>query len=308
MGNTFNSFDTDNVKSKGKKFLALFMFLTIILTISCVILTWQLLEFRHLAKDESAAKTEAILAKENLLLKLKNLELQYDELSDEYAGFDSLFIKEKTKIATLKEEIKNLKGSAADYQAKVKELEKRLSEYAANLSKIKINNEILVASNIRIKNTLDSIINRDIEAELKDQTPAEKIISQSALKAGDIISEAIRINSKNSEAPTRVAKNVQKIKISFTISENKYAIKGTKIIYVRIAEPGNAILSNSGEDTFIFKGKSLNYSVKKEIYFSNNEQDICIYWEKIKELIKGVYYVDIFADDNLLGTSTFVLE
>jgi len=307
MENSNYFFDSDT-KSKGKNFLTIFILLTIVLTIACVILTWQLIEFRNLAKQESAAKTSAISQKDEMLHKLKNLELEYDELSKEYEGLDSVFTKEKTNIQSLMIEIKNLKGSALNYQEKVEELEKRLKEYVTKIEDLKSKNESLSSENLKVKNTLDSSLNKNIEISSKNSSLAEKIKAGAALKASDQVSEGVRINSKKQEIPTRNARKTEQIKTSFTLTENAFASKGYKIIYVRIAEPDGSILCQSDNDTFTFKGKTIVYSVKKEVYYDNSAQDICIYWEKLKEFKKGSYYVDIFIDDNLLGTSTLALD
>jgi hypothetical protein len=301
-------FDNDKNKQKEKNFLTLFILLTILLTIACVILTWQLIEFRDLAKQESTAKTEAITAKDDLLHKLKNLELEYDELSKEYEGLDSVFTKEKAKITELMNEIKELKGSPEVYQAKVAELEKRLKEYIDKIDVLKSKNEILSSDNLKIKNTLDSTLNVNVAMSSKNLTLTEKVKAQAVLKATDLVTEGIRFSGKKQELPTRSAKKAQRIKTCFSLSENMLATKGYKVIYLRIADPDGAIFCLSEDDTFKFKGKSIIYSARKEVYYDNSNQDICIYWEKLKEFKKGSYYVDIFTDDNLLGTSTLLLE
>jgi len=301
-------FNTDKNKRKEKNFLTLFILLTIILTIACVILSWQLLEFRNLAKQEATAKTEAITAKDDLLHKLKNLELEYDELSKEYEGLDSVFTNEKAKITELMNEIKELKGSPEIYQAKVAELEKRLKEYVDKIEVLKSKNEILSSTNLKIKNTLDSTLNVNVAISSKNLTLTEKVKAQAVLKATDLVTEAVRFSGKKQEITTRSSKKAQRIKTCFSLSENMLATKGYKVIYLRIADPEGTIFCLSESDTFTFKGKSIIYSVRQEVYYDNSTQDICVYWEKIKEFKKGTYYVDIFTDDTLLGTSTMSLE
>jgi len=310
MENTGYFFNADSGKRKERNFLTLFILLTIILTIACVILTWQMIEYKDLAQQESTAKTEAITAKENLLNKLKNLELEYDELSKEYEGLDSVFTKEKAKIAVLMEEIKNLKGSTSteNYQTKVAELEKRLKEYISDIDELKAKNETLTGENLKIKNTLDSTLNKNIEIATKNLTLTDKVKSEALLKVSDMVSQGIRFNARKQEVPTRIAKKAQRIKTCFSLTENLLAIKGYKIVYIRIAEPDGNILCLSASDTFTFKDKSIVYSAKKEIYYDNSLQDVCVFWEKLKDFKKGTYYIDIFADDTLLGTSTVTFE
>lgn len=308
MEGSGNFFDPDSTKGRSRNLLTLFIVFTIFLTIACVILGWQLIEYRNLAKKESTAKTEAITEKEGLLNKLKNLELEYDQLSNEYEGLDSVFTEEKSKITSLMDEIKNLSGSATNYQDKVAELETRLKDYLTKIDELKSKNEQLTSQNLKVKNTLDSALNINIELSSKNQTLSDKIKSEATVKAVDITAEGVRYNSNKIEVPTKSAKKAQRIKICFTISENTLALKGYKVLYIRIAEPDGTILCLSEDDTFTFKGKKIVYSAKDDIYYTNQAMDLCVYWEKVKPFKSGVYYADLFCDDALLGTATLAFE
>jgi hypothetical protein len=308
MGDSGNFFDPDSSKSKSRNFLTLFIILTIFLTLACVILGWQLIEYRNLAQQETTAKTEAITEKENLLHKLKNLELEYDELSVEYEGLDSVFTEEKSKIQSLMEEIKNLSGSASNYQEKVAELETRLKDYLSKIDDMKTQNEFLTSENLKVKNTLDSTLNINIAVSSTNLTLTEKLKKEATIKAADIVAEGTRYNSGKQEVTTKLSNKAQRIKTCFTLAENTLALKGYKVIYLRIAEPDGTILCLSEDDTFTFKEKKIVYSSKKEVYYNNSSLDVCINWEKTKAFKSGVYYVDIFCDDTLLGTTTFAFD
>lgn len=284
---------------------------SIAITIISIIFAWMLIEARNFGKRESLKKTEAIVEKDNFLYKLKNIEMEYDQLSYDYGDLDSLFSDEKTKIKKLIAEINSTKGSSVEsYKAKVAELEKRLKEYVAKIEELKSKNEKLTTENLKTKNTLDSALNNVILLDLKNKEMSEKIKRGTALKAYDLSSVALRLKSDKKEVPTRLAKKVEKVRICFTLSENMFAAKGYKVIYLRIADPNGAIITNpaTSSDTFIFKGKNLLYSEKLEVYYNNKSEDICIDWAKTSTLKKGIYYVDVFVDDNLMGTCSFSLE
>ncbi len=313
MGNNSGFlFESNSTKLKSKNFLTALIIYSIIITVLSIILAWMLIDSQSFAEKESSAKTIAINEKDNLLHKLKNMEMEYDELSREYQDLDSLFTEEKSKIKALILEINNLKGSAntTKYQATVTELEKRLKEYVAKIDELKAKNETLTAQSVKTKNTLDSTLNKTIELTQKNQELSEKIKTGTALKAYDITCTALRIKSDKKEAPTSLAKKTQKVRTCFTLSENLFTTKGYKVIYIRIADPDGAIMTVASETSsyFTFKGKSLLFSEKLEIYYNNKSEDVCIDWSNTLVLRKGIYYVDVFIDDNLLGTSTFSLN
>lgn len=303
--------DHDNSKMKSKNLLTFIIIYSIAITIISIVLAWMLIDLKNFAQMESTAKAEAINVKDNLLLKLNNMEMEYDELSHEYEELDSLFTEEKAKVQELISEINTLKGTSTEtYKAKVAELEKRLKDYVAKIDELKSKNEKLTSENIKTKNTLDSSLNNAILLDLKNNELSEKIKSGSVLKAYDLSSVSLRLKSDKKEAPTHLAKKVEKVRTCFSLSENIYAAKGYKIIYLRIADPDGAIMTDPAKKstTFTFKGKSISYSEKQEIYYNNKSADICIDWAKTGVLKKGIYYVDVFIDETLLGTSSFSLE
>lgn len=60
------------------------------------------------------------------------------------------------------------------------------------------------------------------------------------------------------------AKDVKKIAISFTIVKNITAETGNKTLYIRIAKPGNEILSK-GNTTFQYEDRQITYSIKNTL-------------------------------------------
>ena len=62
------------------------------------------------------------------------------------------------------------------------------------------------------------------------------------------------------------------------------------------------------EFSFDYGDKKLQYSSKEQVEYANKPVDVCIYWNKTKNFVAGTYTVDLFADNNAIGTSTFILE
>lgn len=302
-----NNYEANN--NSSSKLLKIFVFLTVILAIACIVLTVTLFHYKNVAQVETIAKEEAIGQKEDMLCQLRNLETEYNQLSKDYKGLDSLFNKEKERIKKLKNEIKNLKGDASAYKNKIALLEGRLKDYLAQIEELKAKNEALTAENIKVKTTLDSAVTQNTQLNTQNQELSAKVEAGSVLKAYEIFAEPIRIKGEK-EIPTKKAKKTQKIRVCFLISENAIAKKGTKNVYIRIAEPDGTVLAKGTDDsyTFTYQDKNLAYSIKKEINYDNKAMDMCIYWEKNKDFKPGMYNVDIYVDDMLVGTTTYMLE
>ena len=73
-----------------------------------------------------------------------------------------------------------------------------------------------------------------------------------------------------------------------------------------IATPTGSILTNGG--TFQYENRDLQYSILKEVEYNGEELPVTVYWDIAESLTAGQYRVDIFADGQNIGTTTFEME
>ena len=79
-------------------------------------------------------------------------------------------------------------------------------------------------------------------------------------------------------------------------------------MYIRITKPDNDVLTKSQSNTFQYENRTLNYSIKKYIEYTGEEQNVTVYWNVEEFLYAGTYRVDIFADGILIGSQRFTLD
>ncbi|HRS53575.1 MAG TPA: hypothetical protein P5250_02580 [Bacteroidales bacterium] len=306
MLNILKIFKDKTFTSKLILLLAVMSSLFLVLSIYFYV---QLIKANNNIEKEVIIKESSISDKEKMIIKLKTLELEYDELMKEYTGLDSLFVVEKKKVTTLLNEIKNLKQSSAiTYKNKVIELETRLFEYMQIIKDLQTKNEGLTFQNLRLNKELDSALNLNYKLSSNNQELVSVIEKGSKMKAYDIIAEGIRIRSGNKEIGTNNTKKVQKFRICFLLAENPIVKPGRKTIYIRISEPDGSIISNSANDLFTFENHDIVYTIKDDIVYNNKAMDICLYWDKDRTLKKGNYEVFIFLDNQEIGRTVFTLE
>lgn len=151
-----------------------------------------------------------------------------------------------------------------------------------------------------------------LETEKKDLT--EKVNTASKLKAYSVIAKAVRLKSKGTkEEVVEKASKTERIKVTFTLSENAVAAAGNKTIYCRIARPDGKILILGEDDanSFVSGGNRLQFSVQKVIKYENTSQSITLNWDiknAKEEAIKGRYYVILYVDGYQIGDSSFDLK
>ena len=132
-------------------------------------------------------------------------------------------------------------------------------------------------------------------------------IAVTASIASQLDATGIYAEGRNKKGKTaRKIKDVKKFVISFRIARNVTTSTGIRSIYLRITTPTGDVLSKGG--TFQYENRNLEYSIRKDIEYTGEEQSIQVYWDVAETLSAGTYRVDIFADGHNIGTSSFSFE
>ncbi len=292
-----------------KKQLNTWRILTAIFAVIAIVMAILYFTTNSELTEVTIIKNEVTDDKTALLDKLQKVEKQYDQLGKDYSNLDSLFTKEKEHVAKMISDIKNQKGSIANYKKKVTALENRLADYLKQIEELKAKNEALTFENIKVKTALDSTQKENTSLYTQNTNLSTKVEAGSVLKAYEIAAEPIKMRGTK-EIATKNPKRVKKIRVCFLLSENAIAQAGTKTVYIRISEPGGEVIADSKDDAhmFTFDGKQIVYTQLQEISYANKAMDLCVYYDVKKELKKGNYTVDIFVDKNVIGTTVFTLE
>lgn len=299
----------ETIDQSQKKKQSIWLYVSIILFIISVILTWKLINYKAEIQTLIVEKEIVTDEKAQMIAKLEKLQKEYDQLASENENLSEMFQKEKEHVEKLLNQIRSEKGSLEKYKNKVSALEARLLEYEQQIEELKSQNKELVEENFVIKTSLDSTIIENVTLQQNNEALNDKVDKGSVLTAYDINAGGINTKNSGKEIPTVKSKKADKIRICFTIGENVIADYGKKDVFIRIADPAGKILSKGGDNyTFEFNGKQLQYSLKETIDYRNKALDLCLYWDKSGDFVSGTYYVDIFVEGNNIGTTSFLFE
>ena len=265
--------------------------------------------FRQVQENKEMSELFAI-EKEEMENEYTTFANQYDELQIQINN-DSLRQKlenEKLRTQRLLEELRQVKSSNAAEITRLKKELKTVREvmrsYIVQIDSLNRLNEALVTENKAVKEKYTEAT-RQITSLAEDK----KTLNEKVALAAQLDATNISVQAKNKRGKTiEKAKNVKKIAVSFTIVKNITAQTGERIIYIRIAQPGNEILSKSASDTFTYENRELQYSIKKYIEYTGEEQEVTAYWDVEEFLQAGTYNVYIFADGTMIGESSFKLK
>jgi len=272
----------------------------------------------YLAYRTSRAEEDNEQMKEyQALAEMDKLEMQneYEEFARQYQELqtqinnDSLIAqleKEQQRVEELQEELKRTKSNdAAEIMRLKKELatlREILRNYIMQIDSLNRLNQQLNMENQNLRTENEQAQQHISNLTTEKETLTDKVAIASQLDATGVSAFG---KNKKGKATTKV-KDVKKFQISFTVSRNVTAKTGMKSIYVRIMTPTNDVLTQGG--IFSFENRNLEYSIRKDIEYTGEEQSVTVYWDVAQTLLAGTYRADIFADGHRIGGTTFSLE
>lgn len=234
---------------------------------------------------------------------------QYDELQIQINN-DSLKYKlesEKLKTQKLLEELRQVKSINV---AEITRLKKELSTvravlrtYIMQIDSLNKINEALASENKDVKQKYNDATIQISNLSNEKNTLHEKVTLASQLDATNIV---VTPKDKKGKLAKKI-KYVKKIAVSFSIVKNITARPGERTLYIRIAKPGNEILTR-GNSTFTYENKQLSYSIKKYIEYDGQEQNVTVYWDVDEYLPAGTYNVYIFAEGTMIGQQSYSIK
>lgn len=267
--------------------------------------------------SDKEAKLEEENAKLRELAEMDRLEMenQYSEFARQYdemmtqVNNDSLIAQlaqEQQRIEELQAELKKVKSDdAAEILRLKKELEtlrQILRSYIIQIDSLNRQNEALTLENQTLKSANETAQQNISSLSAEKETLSGKVALAAQLDATGIYAQG---RNKKGKACEKV-KDVKKFVIGFNISRNVTASAGTRSVYVRISAPTGDILTKGG--TFSYENRTLEYSIRKDIEYTGEEQSVTVYYDVTETLSAGAYRADIFADGNNIGHTTFNLK
>jgi len=116
---------------------------------------------------------------------------------------------------------------------------------------------------------------------------------------------AYNLKSANKIVETDASNKADLIKIAFTVDGIANAKSGEKTYYIQIINARNNVVGK--RITEYFDNETLTYSLSKTINYNNQSQD-CVIDFPYKDFEKGVYFINIFDRNDLVGRSSFTLK
>ena len=263
----------------------------------------------HRQKVESEKMLElAEMDKMEMENEYEQFAMQYNEMKMQINN-DSLVAQleqEQKRTEELLEELRRVKSSDA---AEIMRLKKELATLRAVLRSYVLQIDSLNRMNEQLERENSNLNTQNMQAQQhisnlssENESLSSKVEIASQLDATGIFAEG---RNKRGKAARKI-KDVRKFVIGFNISRNVTTSTGVRSLYIRIMTPTAEVLTKGG--TFEYENRNIEYSIRKDIEYTGEEQSVQVYWDVAETLSAGTYRVDIFADGHNIGSTTFNFE
>ena len=238
-----------------------------------------------------------------------NLKESYGELSQELAEKDSIIQADAI-------EIKRLLDSQWDYnriKKKVTQLQEISQRYVRQMDSLYTVNRELVAENERIREEYQNERRQNTNLTRQKEELTNKVNQAATMRISNYSAKAVRFKGSGKESDTDRASRAERIRIDFTVAANELIQPGTKLFYVRIADPKRAIITKGSGDEYSFKanGETLQFTEKVRVNYDGKETAVRAYYTKpdAYELMPGTYFIDVYEEGGkVIGQTTVDLK
>jgi len=195
------------------------------------------------------------------------------------------------------------------YKDKVSGYEELLTLQDEKIKKLEAVNQQLMGENTNLKKEKNVLNDSISELKNRRQELASKVALASRLKAENIKVYGVNDRGREREDEFR-ARQVEKLKVEFNLEENNVAQPEGKNIILRVINPkGNALFDvATGSGSFMVDGKEMFYTAQQEILFDNTKQQLSFIYDRGQEYEEGIYKVELYADDYLIGKADFTVK
>ena len=275
---------------------------------------WMYWQEKNKAASEVVIKEQVIVERDNVKEELLQLQKDYGNLQTSDKTLQVEIEAKKAEIAQLLEDAEKHKGDAYIISKLKKEsetLRQIMRGYVRTIDSLGTLNKTLIVEKENVLKELDTEKGK-ITGLNKDKEDLQATIQKgSILTCFNVVAKGVKFKSGGKkESETTKASRTQKIKVSFSLGENKIAKSGEKTVYVRIVTPDGKEMAKNYDDNYKFTfNKSSGYFAGKEtLNYSNAEISGVTYCEGQGDLVSGNYIIEISCDGVIIGSSTLRLD
>lgn len=285
-----------------------------LLVITNGVTIWMWLQEKNKVSNEVVVKEQVIVERDNVKSDLLQLQKDYENLQTNDEGLKAEIEAKKAEIAQLLEDAEKHKGDAyviSKLKKETETLRQIMRGYVRTIDSLGTLNKTLVIEKNNVLKELDTEKGKITGLNKEKEDLQATIQKGSVLSCFNIVAKGVKFkNGGKKETETSKASRAEKIKVSFSLGENKIARAGEKTVYIRVVTPDGKEMAKNYDDSYRFTfNKSSGYFAGKEtLNYANAEISGVTYCEGQGEMVPGNYIIEITCDGVVIGNTTLRLD
>ena len=246
--------------------------------------------------------------KAELAQQMVALQEDFSALNSDYENINHQLDTSREQVAML---IEKLNKTQATNRAKIRQYEKELGTlrtimkgYIVQIDSLNTLNKRLTAdaAAARREAAESRRANEELSAQVENlstQVSAGKVLRARAISLAGYYS-----NDKQGDRHSRVRYMIANL----SLVENSLADRGPVRGFVRVKDPEGVLLMNNESVEFMVKDQVLQATASREVDYEGSEVDMSIYINDTGEFLKGVYTLEVYTEQSLLGRAECMLR
>lgn len=279
-----------------------------IVVILAILLAGSLAYMYKMSSDAKTSQMVLIKEKDDVMKDLVALKATYDTAIAENTSMSDELIAEREKVVKLMGDLQKSKGdvaSLAKYRDQYRTLDNKMKGLMQEIVVLKKQNADLIQERDNTVMALGDAKKFNDTLVVQNENLAKTVEKGSSLTVMNLRTEAIKERNSGKQIVTDRASRVDKLKVCFTIAENKIAKSGTKLYYVQIIDSKNNVVGEKKIENF--GEMTLTYSFTTAVSYENKSVDVCEFVTG-SDFPKGAYFVNIFDKSELVSKTSFELK
>ena len=291
-------------EEKNKKWRYIF-FATILFIIGLLI--FQV----HQEKKQYEIRMQYVEEKNALRDDLDDLIDEHDGLLEEYGELNNQLHDKDSIIRNQISEIRDLirtKDDLVEARKKIVALKEIARKYLSNIDSLLVLNKNLIIEKDSVIKENKNINWKNYKLNKQNEQLAEKVSKGSVLEVLNIDVVGLRYRGTGKEVSTRSAKKVQNVRICFTIGANQISDAETKEVYLQIINDRGMLISGLEELNVEVNDSTFRCTSLAEFEYNNIEMENCFEWERIAQLERGTYLLNLIIEGRVLAQTELKLR
>lgn len=262
----------------------------------------------YIWSSKSSLVKELNAEKEDLTRQMIALKGDYDSLSSDYAAINSQLDSSREEVNQLIERIKKTEATnrykMRQYEKELGTLRSIMKSYIVQIDSLNTLNHKLTAdaAAARREAAESRAANEELQGQVKDLSG--QVAAGAVIKSRGLSIAAYNASDKVTDRSSRVTR----LLATLSLVENEIAPRGPVRVYLRVKDPDGILLTNSSQVSFNFNGQPMVASASREVDYEGKEVELSIYLNDIPSYTSGIYTVEAYTEQALLGRTELLLR